>query len=91
VIDPWTIYSLLGLACVVVLWWLDRWRESKRRQAKDRRFMLWGIVAAAVIAWNFASQHWGRKDKTLVDHEAAAAQTVPASTGALRPAKSTRH
>jgi hypothetical protein len=49
--------------------------------------MLWGIIAAAVIAWNFASQHGGPKDKTLVDHDAAAAQTVPASTGPLRPAK----
>ena len=90
-IDPWTIYSLLGLACVVALWWLDRWRESKRRQAKDRRFMFWGIIAAAVIAWNLASQHWRPKDKTLLDHEAAAAQTVPASTGTVRSAKSPRH
>jgi hypothetical protein len=91
VIDAWTIYSLLGLASLIVLWWLDRRNESKRRQAKDRRFMFWGILASVVIAWNFASQHWGPKDKRLVNREAAAAETVPALNGALRAAKPSRH
>jgi hypothetical protein len=90
VIDVWTIYSLLGLASVIALWWLDRWKESKRRQAKDRRFMFWGIIAAAIIALNLASRHWSPKDKTLIDREAAAAETVPAITGALWAAKSAR-
>jgi hypothetical protein len=84
VIDAWTIYPLVGFACVAVLWWLDRWREIKRRQAKDRRFIFWGIVAAAAIAWNVASPHWSPKDKTLIDREVSAAETAPAVTGALR-------
>ncbi len=83
-IDAWTMYPLLGFACVAVLWWLDRWREIKRRQAKDRRFIFWGLIAAAAIAWNVASRHWSPKDKKSVDREVIAAETLPAVTGALR-------
>jgi hypothetical protein len=84
VIDAWTIYPVFGLTCLAVLWWLDRWREIKCRQAKDRRFILWGIIAAAAIAWNVASRHWSPKDKKSIEREAIAAETSPAITGALR-------
>jgi hypothetical protein len=63
---------------------LDRWREIKRRQAKDRRCIFWGIVAAAAIAWNVAARHWSPKDKMSIDRGVVAAETAPAVTGALR-------
>lgn len=66
-IDNWTVYPIIGLMLLIALWWLDRRKESKRRQTKDRRLIFWGIVAATAIAWNVASRHWSPKDKPLID------------------------
>ncbi len=84
VTDNWTIYPVIGFVFLAVVWWLDRSQESKRRRAKDRRFILWGIVAAGAIAWNIASRHWSPIDGKVT-------YTTPTVAGALGAAKLSRH